>query len=162
MAGMETPQPTDAHKKLHYFAGSWKGDDVMPPGPWSPTPVPAQSSVTFAIGQNGMILKSEYEYWDEVMVPKGTYSGHGVYGYDTEAELYTMHWFDSHRGTSGVHRAEGTWVGDTLTMIERGAKMWHRSTYRIVDANTYTHKMESSSDGGATWTTFLESTTTRA
>ena len=33
---MELPRPCPTHARLMRFAGSWRGDERLPPSPWGP------------------------------------------------------------------------------------------------------------------------------
>jgi hypothetical protein len=85
-----------------------------------------------------------------------------VLGYDPETKMYTYNAFDS---WGELITAKGNVSGDTWTWITetvmQGKPMETRLTEKEVSKTQYTSKYESSTDGGNTWTSDLESTFTK-
>jgi hypothetical protein len=88
-----------------------------------------------------------------------TYRAHGVFGWDAPSGRYMMHWFDSMGMDPGVP-APGTWEGDTLR-FQHQKHMGHiRYTYRFLDPQHYTFRLDMSRDGKE-WAPFIDGTFTR-
>jgi hypothetical protein len=147
---MEMPEPTPAHQKLAAFAGSWVGEEILHPSPWAPEKRTAVGRFENRIGVDGMYLITDYE---EERDGKVVFRGHGVYGWDTRRERFTMFWFDS-MGFS-PHETLGTWEGETLAFTQRGDHGHARYVYEVKDADTYRFSIENSRDG-ETWTLVME------
>ena len=125
---MGMPGPTDEHRRLERLAGSWAGEEIVHPSPWDPGGGPATGRTLARMSLGGFFLISDYEQERDGKV---NFRGHGVYGWDTESNLYTMHWFDS-LGIDPGDPGTGAWEGDVLTFTHgtfpRGRS---RHVYRI-------------------------------
>ncbi len=86
-------------------------------------------------------------------------SGHGVYGYDPNADEFTWYWFDS-LGMTSV-RSRGKWEGDTLTFRLDHAHGVGRFAFRWEGKDKYHFTIDNSVDGEKTWTTAKRATYTR-
>ena len=139
------------------MAGLWTGDEVMHPGPWSPETKQATGKLTARIGLGGLFVISDYE---QSMDGAVTFSGHGVYGFDASTDTYSMYWFDS-MSDGFIHPAKGQWSDDTLVFVSDNPESRGRYTYRWLDDDTYTFKMEHSSDGEQ-WQPMMDATFKRA
>lgn len=149
---MEMPQPGEAHAKLARFVGKWSIAETMHPSPWDAAGGTADGECEYRLGCDGFFLICDYA---QLRGGKATFRGHGVYGFDTKTNAYTMHWFDS-MGMDPGAPAKGTWTGDTLVFQHPHS----RYTYRWESDDRYTFQLESSRDG-ETWSTFLDSVYTR-
>jgi hypothetical protein len=83
-------------------------------------------------------------------------------GYDLASKMYTLNAYDS---WGEVITAKGTVSGDTWTwtseMMMEGKSMKSRVTEKEVSKTQYTLKYESSTDGGSTWISGMETTFTK-
>jgi hypothetical protein len=143
------PKPTEAHAKLAQLAGSWEGTETMHPSPWMP-----QGGT--AIGRfesrmlDGFFLIHDYEQEQGGHV---NFRGHGMYGWSAATQKYSMYWADS-MGTD-PNLAYGDWVGDTITFQHAGPMGHHRYIYKLIGADRFAFRIESSRDGEA-WTAMMD------
>ena len=100
----------------------------------------------------GFALVSAYEQERDGAI---TFTGHGVYTYDAEADRYTLHWFDSAGSRPEVFT--GTFEGDVLLLGHGGPGMHARMTSDLSTPGVLRARMELSDDGEA-WATFFEAT----
>ena len=150
------PQPGPEVKKLDYFAGDWKLEGEMKPGPFGP---------------GGKYTGSEHSQWMEggfflvshstQTTPMGSITAFAVYGYDPNDKVYT---FDEFNTVGEAVHAKGTVEGDTWTWTSEtkmGSKtMRGRFTEKILSPTSYTFKFEASVDGAA-WMTIVEGKLTK-
>jgi hypothetical protein len=150
------PTPGPEVKKLDYFAGNWKSEGDMKPS---------------SFGPGGKFSGTEHNEWmpgnffllshGKETTSMGSGSSVGVYGYDTEAKVYTFDEFNSN-GES-VH-AKGTLAGDTWTWTNaetmQGKMMHGRFTVKVTSPTAYTFKFEMQLEGGA-WTALAEGKVTK-
>ena len=148
---MHMPQPTAAHARLARLAGTWIGEERMPPSPFDPRGGVAVGRTTARMALDGFYLIADYE---QERAGRVNFRGHGVYGWDDRGQCYTMHWFDS-LGVEHDAPGLGTWTDDTLTIQHETKHTGStRYTYQVAEA-TYDLRLEHSPDG-QTWTTVLE------
>lgn len=150
------PKPGPEIKKLAYFAGTWKVEGEIKPGPFGP---------------GGKLTGTEHNQWmdggfflvshSDEKTPMGAVKGFAVYGYDPNAKVYTYDEFNS--SGEAVH-AKGTVEGDTWTWANEekmeGKTIKGRFTAKITSPTSYAIKFEMQPEGGA-WATVLEGTTTK-
>lgn len=153
---MEMPKPGEEHHKLHALVGNWKGDDRIHPMPWDPKGDVRSSRVTVESDLDGFWVIMDYAQERDGRV---CYRGHGVFGWDSSAGKYTMHWFDS-MGIDPGAPALGTWEGNRLTFVQHHHMGHGRMTYVFENADRYTFRLEKSQDG-ANWMPFIDATYTR-
>ena len=157
-AQMDMPKPAPELKKLDYFAGNWKVEGDIKPGPMGPG---GKFSGTDAWGwmEGGFFLVNHSKFAGAGM---GSGSGTSFMGYDTEKKVYTYDEFNSVGET--VH-STGTVEGNTwiwLNDAKMGPKMMKgRFTMMILSPMSYTFKFEVSQDG-TTWNTVMEGKETKA
>jgi uncharacterized protein DUF1579 len=149
------PKPGPEVKRLAYFVGNWK-----------------EEGKSLAHGMSGPVSSTQKWEWlsggffivghSDNKSPMGSFRIMAVLGYDPESKMYTYNAFDSW-GEAIV--AKGTVDGDTWTWIidvmMGGKPMKTRLTEKEISKTQYTLKYESSSDGGNTWASDLESTFTK-
>jgi Protein of unknown function (DUF1579) len=150
---MQMPKPDANHEKLHAMVGTWDGKEKMYPSPADPEGGESAGVVRAEMGLDGFFLISNYEQKRGEAV---VFKGHGVYGYDSVAKKYTMHWFDTIGSDFGAP-AMGDWDGDTLTFVHKSHYGHGRYTYEFIADGDYTFKMESSQDGEK-WATIMDGT----
>jgi Protein of unknown function (DUF1579) len=150
------PKPGPEVKRMGYFIGTWKEvgtahmkDMQGPEGPMTTTTkyewlpggffVIAHSDGTSSMGSDKEVA---------------------VMGWNPNKKMYTYNAFDS---MGGADVATGTLNGDTWSWTADemgGMPMKVRVTIKEVSKTEYTFKMEVSKDGN-TWTTGMESTSTK-
>ncbi len=89
---MEMPQVTEAHKKVHVFAGRWSGDEKVHPSPFDPKGGAAVGRVENRVSLDGMCVLQDYEQKRDGQT---TFRGIGVFRFDAQDGQYHLHWFDS-------------------------------------------------------------------
>ncbi len=149
------PKPSPEVKRLAYFVGEWK-----------------EAGKSTAHGMEGPVSSTQSWEWtaggffleghSDNKSPVGEFTITAVLGYDLETKMYTYNAFDS---WGEQITAKGTVNGDTWTWTSetmmQGTSMETRLTEKEVSETQYTLKYESSTDGGKTWTSDLESTFTK-
>ncbi len=154
---VEMPKPAPELKKLDYFAGNWKVEGDMKPGPMGPG---GKVSGTDSWGwmEGNFFLVNHSKFTGAGM---GSGSGTAFMGYDTDKKMYTYDEFNSMGET--VH-STGTVEGNTWTWLNEakmGTQMMKgRFTVMIVSPTSYTFKFEVSQDGTA-WNTVMEGKETK-
>ena len=73
---MEMPKPAPGHLKLERMAGSWEGEEKMPPSQWDPKGGVATGRSKSRVALSGFALITDYEQERDGIV---TFSGHGVW-----------------------------------------------------------------------------------
>ncbi|MBI3834776.1 MAG: DUF1579 family protein [Planctomycetes bacterium] len=131
------PKPNENHKKLQMLAGKWTGEETFHATPFA-LAGNATSTTNARVDLDNFFLISDHEQKRDGKV---TYRGHGVYGYDTFANKFTMHWFDV-MGCDPGAPATGDWNGNTLT-LQHSHKMGHgKFTFVIDGEGKYTFKID--------------------
>ena len=154
---MQMGPPNEKHQKLSAFAGNWKGEEILHPGPWLPQGAKAASKTVSKMGLGGYFLLMDYE---QTRDGKVSYQGHGVYGWDQFQSMFTMHWFDV-MGVDPGPPATGHWEGNKL-QFRHSHPMGHgRYTYEFKPDGSYTFKLEHSQDGEH-WMSFIDGTYKKA
>jgi len=147
---MEMPKPSAGHQKLEKLAGRWEGEETMYPSQWDPKGGTAIGRTTSRMALDGFALIGEYEQERNGII---TFSGHSVFTFDAQENLYSLHWFDC-LGTP-PELFTGRFDGDVLTVSHGGPGMHARLTYDISDAQHLASKMEMSEDG-TNWRTLFD------
>jgi hypothetical protein len=143
---MEMPQPTDAHRRLDTLVGRWRGEERMLPSPWDPKGGTAVGRVRNLAALDGFAVVQDYE--QERGGGAVTFRGHGVFRWDVTANEYVLHWFDSLGLDPNEFR--GTFDGDVLTLVSRGAQGLTRAVFDFGERGRYSYRMDVSGDG-AQW-----------
>ncbi len=76
---------------------------------------------------------------------KESFATHGVFTYDREDRLYKLFWHDS-LGYFPPSPASGGWKDKTLILVRGSLRGNARHVYEVVDAETYTMKIQFSPD----------------
>jgi hypothetical protein len=156
LAAPEAPKPGPETKKLEVFAGKWKGESEMKPGPWGPGgKMTSESECTWFEGGFEIVCR---ETGKGAM---GNMKSEAVLGWNGEEKVYKYMGFDS-MGMMGS--ATGTVSGNTWNWTgedKMGGKMI-KSRYTIVVASptSQSFKWETSEDG-KTWSTAAEGKSTK-
>lgn len=152
----QAPKPGPELKRLNYFAGKWRSEGEMKPGPFGP---------------GGKFTESEDAEWmpggffllihSDEQTPMGNGKTLMILGYNSEKKVYTFNAFDSmgeaETATGTVEGGTWTWLSDSTLM---GKQVKSRFTMKELSPTSYTTKFEMSSDGGG-WTTIMEGKTTK-
>ena len=138
---LAAPVPTEEHRRLAAFAGEWNGEETVYPSRWV-AGGPATARVTARIDLNGFYLIQDTKQFRD---GKETFATHAVFTYDREDRLYKLFWHDS-LGYFAPAPASGGWKGKTLTLVRGSLRGNARHVYEVVDADTYTMKIQFSPD----------------
>jgi Protein of unknown function (DUF1579) len=150
------PNPGPEVKKLGYFAGTWKLEGDMKPGP---------------MGPGGKFTETDHMQWmdggfflvshAEAKLPTGPGKSMAIFGYDANEKAYTYQEYNSMGET--IH-ARGAVAGDTWTWTNEekmeGKMMKGRYTVKVTSPTSYNFKFEMQPEGGA-WGTVMEGTATK-
>ncbi len=147
--------PSEEHRKLYRLAGEWAGEEMIYAS-GQDRGGRASSRASSRIELDGHFVVSDYVEEREGVPP---YRGHGIYGWDTAARTYTMHWFDS-MGSIPATVARGQWgmrndVEAELSFEQRTHQGYARYVYRFTSEDVYVFRIESSRDG-RDWRPFME------
>ena len=152
----EAPKPGPEVKKLEPFAGKWKGEADMKPGPWGPGgKMTSESECTWFEGGFELVCR---ENGSGAM---GKIKSEGVLGWSAEEKVYKYMGFDS---TGMMQTATGSATGNTWNWTgtdKMGGKLIHsRYTVVLTSPTSQTFKWETSEDG-KTWSTAAEGKSTK-
>jgi hypothetical protein len=153
---MQMPTVQEEHRKLEKLAGKWKGEEKIHPSPWDAQGGTATARVESRVDLDGFAVLTDYV---EERNGQVSYRGHGVFGYDAEQKMYTMHWFDSMGGGGYRLPALGKWEGNTL-FFQNETPMGHSRYTYVFEGAGYTFRIDASQDGKQ-WTPFMEGRYTR-
>jgi hypothetical protein len=151
---MAMPEPSEHHRRLHRFAGTWFGEEHLSPSPWGPGGM-ALGRSTYRVDVGGFFLIQDYiEERDGRIV----FRGHGIMGWDDATKEYLWYWVDS-LGSIPQSPSRGIWEGETL-IFEHDTNEGQRGrhTFHFIDEDSLATKIENSEDGGHTWLLFMEAT----
>ena len=143
-------------KRLGYFIGTWKEVGTAHLGSMQ--------------GPEGKVTSTTKYEWlpgdffvvghSDTMTSMGANKEMSVMGWDDAKKIYTYHSFDSDgeadEATGALNGDTWTWTTDNMG----GAPIKARLMIKEVSKTEYTFKMEISQDGN-TWTTAIESTSTK-
>jgi len=152
--GQRSPGPDI--KKLDYFAGTWKSEGDMKPGPYGGG---GKFSGTgrYEWMPGGFFLLSRT---DEIS-PLGKGTGLAIFGYDRREKVYT---YQAYNSRGDAEHAKGVLEGDTWTWTNEekmgSTVMRGRYTIKTTSPTTYNFKFEMAPEGGQ-WSTVIEGKATR-
>jgi hypothetical protein len=138
---LSTPKPLEEHRRLAAFAGEWSGEEMVFPSRWV-TGGSAVSRVSARMDLNGFYLIQDAR---QTRDGAETFASHGVFTFDREDKLYKLFWHDS-LGYYAPAPASGGWKDKTLTLLRGSLRGNARHVYDLVDADTYTMKIQFSPD----------------
>ena len=133
--------PLAEHARLSAFAGEWDGEEVVFPSRWN-AGGPATSRTVARMDLNGFYLIQDSV---QMRAGKQIFATHGIFTFDRDDRTYKLFWYDS-LGYTPPSPASGGWVGKTLTLVRGSLRGNARHVYEIVDADTYTMKIQFSPD----------------
>lgn len=157
LAQMEMPKPAPELKKLDYFAGNWKIDADLKPGPMGPGgKMTGTDAIEWMSGGFFLVNHSKYE-----APGMGAGSSMAFFGYDTDKKVYT---YDEFTSTGEAVHSTGTVEGDTWSWLsdsKMGSQMMKgRFTVKVLSPTAYDFKFEVSKDGAA-WSTVMDGKATK-
>ncbi len=150
----ELAEPSDHHRRLATFVGSWRGEELLHPSRALPGGGVTLGSFDYRMDVAGFFLLSSYQQrrGDPLAL---VLSGHGVYGWDPARGRYTMHWFDSQGGLAPQSPNHGTWDGDSLVFLRRSPRGFTRYIHTLEARDRYRFRMDGSHDGER-WSPLME------
>jgi hypothetical protein len=147
---MEMPKVTDQHRKLYAFAGDWEGRETLSASQWGPSGV-TTGKLHARIDLNGFFVVQDYV---QEKAGRVSFSGHGIFGYDSAAQNYTWYWVDS-TGFVPDGPARGQFQADVLVLEKVTPRGAARYTYRFESDGVYQFQIENSFDARQSWQTFM-------
>ena len=138
---LTAPKPQDEHRRLAAFAGEWSGEETVYPSRWVQGG-PAISHVSARMDLNGFYLIQDTR---QTRDGKESFATHGVFTFDREDGRYKLFWHDS-LGYFAPAPASGGWKDKTLTLLRGSLRGSARHVYEIIDADTYSMKIQFSPD----------------
>ena len=138
---LTAPKPLEAHKKLAALAGEWIGEETVFASRWVEGGK-ATSRVTARMDLNGFYLIQDTRQSRD---GKESFATHGVFTFDREDKLYKLFWHDS-LGYFAPAPASGGWKDSKLTLLRGSLRGIARHVYEIIDADTYSMKIQFSPD----------------
>lgn len=150
------PKPQPEHQKLQYFAGDWKSEGEMKPGPFGPGGKFTTTDHNQMVGDFFLVMHSEGTG------PMGAVKEVAVMGYDPQAKQYT---YDAYNSMGEHSTASGTLSGQTWTWMSPeqdmgGKKVKGRFVLTEVSPTSYTFTFDSSVDGGP-WSRIMDGKATK-
>jgi len=142
---MQPPIPGAEHRRLETMAGEWEGEETTYASPVDSKGNTAIGRIHSRMGLDGFALIHDYE---RERNGKVTFSGHGVFTYDSEQQHYHLSWCDSTGAPPTVFT--GQFAGDTLRLTYHGLGMHARLSHDLSAPGSIFVSMEMSEDG-ATW-----------
>jgi hypothetical protein len=146
---MKMPKPTPAHKKLHKLAGKWSGKEKLSPSPFDAKGGTAKGRVDNRVILDGFAVAQSYQ---QKRGGKNTFSGHGIFRYDADANEYQMLWVDNFGMAPSTFR--GTFEKNVLTLSSQTSQGISRCTFDLSKKRRYRFNMEVSPDGNQ-WFPFM-------
>jgi hypothetical protein len=139
---MSGPRLTDAHRKLHRLAGTWRGEDTIAVTPFNTNGGQVLTTTVARVDLAGLVVIAEDE---QTRAGQVIFRAHKIFGWDGRKQVYTFHFFDS-EGANPPQRAEGTWPGDRLSLRQVTPFGWVRHTFTFTNDSAFTYRMETSED----------------
>jgi hypothetical protein len=138
---MDIPKPTAAHRRLQALAGDWQAEETVFASAWT-KPGKAQGICRSRMGLGGFFLISNYSE----QRADGHMEGHGILGYDTQRQRYTLHWFDNY-GSPPSQPGLGQFEGDALVFEFEYPDHRGRTIYALEGDDAYTFRVEMAPQG---------------
>ena len=155
-AQTELPKPAPELRKLDYFAGTWRAEGEVKPGPMGPGgKFTGTNEVQWMNGGFFLVTHSEFNG----AMGKGSETAY--MGYDSNDKMYT---YDSFNTLGEADHAKGKLEGDTWTWLSETRMgpqtIKGRLTLKMLSATAYSFRFETSTDGAA-WNTLLQGKDTK-
>ncbi len=151
------PKPSEAHKRLQYFVGTWNNRYDMKQSAFGP------GGKGTGIDRNELLPGGFFIVTHSSgKGPMGEMKELAVMGYNAEEKAYTYNAFNSFGEAEvfkgAVDGSTWTWTSD---MKVEGKMMKGRFTLTEVSPTSYTYSFDTSTDG-STWTNIMEGKATKA
>jgi len=155
-AQTELPKPAPELRKLDYFAGTWRAQGEVKPGPMGPGgKFTGTNKVRCMDGGFFLVTHSEFNG----AMGQGTETAY--MGYDSNDKMYTYYSFNT---LGEADHAKGKLEGDTWTWLSETRMgpqtIKGRLTLKMLSATAYSFKFETSTNGN-TWNTLLQGRDTK-
>jgi hypothetical protein len=141
---------------LALLSGDWLGEETIAASKWGPGGT-AVAKISARLALNSRVLIQDYSAERD---GKHWLSAHAVFVFDEPSSAYSLFWFDS-LGFTPTQPTPGEWNGETLTFTRTSPRGQTRHLYTFQNEDSYSLRLESSFDGGATWTPVMEGTYSR-
>jgi hypothetical protein len=136
------PKPTPAHKKLHRLAGKWSGKEKLSPSPFIPDGGSAKGRLDNRVILDGFAVVQNYH---QKRGGKNTFSGHGIFRYDADANEYQLLWVDNFGVAPSTFR--GNFDKNVLTLTTQTPQGVSRCIFDLTKKRRYRFQMDVSPDG---------------
>ncbi|MGE0545849.1 MAG: DUF1579 family protein [Kofleriaceae bacterium] len=138
------------------FVGTWKGEEKLYPSEWDPKGGSALGTWTVRAAVDGFCLVVDY---DEERDGTVVYRGHGIHGWQDNAQCYFVYWFDN-MGVMPAQAIKAKLEGNRYTYQSNdGPTGWTRMTYEWI-GDRFEFRIDKSKDGTA-WSPMHEGKYTR-
>lgn len=137
------PTLTEQHRRLHAFAGTWTGDEIVADSRWQKGG-PATGAVTARVDLGGFFVLQDHVETRDGQV---AFAVHAAFTFDEATDEVVLFWFDSY-GFVPPSPARGRFVGDELVLERSSPRGRARHTYRFEDETTYSLVLESAPPEG--------------
>jgi len=149
---MQTPKPAPELMNVDYFAGTWKSEADMKPGPMGPGgKLTMTERNQWMDGGFFLTMHSEFK-----IAAMGSGSGTAYMGYETGKKVYT---YDEFNSMGESQHSTGTLDGDTWTWVGEqhlgGSTRKTRFIIKTLSPTSYTFKFQISPDGNH-WSTMMD------
>jgi len=139
-SSMPMPKPGPEMKELSYMLGTWATDEKFEPSPFMPSGGSATGTNTVRLGPGGFSILMEQRSKSTM----GPFTGHGVFTWDANGNVYKSTWVDSmtpgmvvetgrKEGANLVFTGEATMMGKKMTikdvMSDRTAASYTLTSY---------------------------------
>ena len=148
---MTSPLFTDAHRKLHLLAGTWRGEDTIAVTPFNTNGGQCITLSNARVALEGLVVIADDE---QTRAGQVVFCAHKIFGWDARKQAYTFHFFDSD-GANPPQRVEGQWTADTLRFNQTTPFGFVRHTFTFDADQAFTYRMETS-ETGQVWALFWE------
>ncbi|HEU4604253.1 MAG TPA: DUF1579 family protein [Steroidobacteraceae bacterium] len=145
-----------ATNRIALLAGDWTGEETIAASKWGPGGT-AVAKISARLALNDRALIQDYSAERD---GKHWLAAHAVFVFDEASSAYSLFWFDN-LGFAPTQPAPGEWSGETLTFTRTSPRGQTRHLYTFQNGESYSLRLESSFDGGATWIPVMEGTYAR-
>jgi len=155
-AQMPIPKPAPELKNVDYFAGTWKMEGTMKPGPMGPGGAMTETETNkWMDGNFFLVCNSDFKS------SMGDGTGISMIGYDSDKKVYT---YDEYNSMGEAEHSTGTLDGSTWTWTSdehmNGMTMHGRFIIKELSPTSYTFNFDMSQDG-TTWNTVMDGKATK-
>ncbi|HLG13827.1 MAG TPA: DUF1579 family protein [Blastocatellia bacterium] len=152
----QMPKPGPEMKRLAYFVGTWNSEMELKASPLGPAgKITAVERYQMSYGGFFLLAHSTFK------TPMGTVKELAVFGYDTQAKVYTYNSFnnfgESEHFTGTIADKTWTWTSD---MMMEGKMTRQKFTLEEVSRTSYTFRFDMQPEGGS-WINVMEGKATK-